>query len=1491
MALIAETDIAVIGMGCRFPGASNPSSFWKNLIDGRECITFFSREELLAAGHDTALLDNPSYVTARGVLDNIEKFDASLFDMTPVEAAMTDPQHRLFLECAWEAMEDGGYDGSRCTFPIGVYGGCGANSYLRDHVLPTRRKDDLAGLYQMVQANGNDFLATKTAYKLNLTGPAITIQTACSTSLVAVHCGCQAIINGECDMALAGGVSIFLPQKTGYLYQEGMILSADGHCRAFDASASGTVMGSGAGVVLLKRLEDAVLDGDCVYGVIKGGAVNNDGAAKVGFTAPGVEGQIRVIREAQAVSGVSSAAISYVETHGTATPMGDPIEIEALRRAFGTEAGTRQLCRIGSVKTNIGHCDAASGIAGLIKTLLSLKHGMIPPSLNFEKPNPVIDFAATPFQVCTTPARWEDAGGPRVAGVSSFGMGGTNAHLIVQQAPVRQKISNRRGCSLIPLSGKSADAVTRSAHQLAGHIAASPEDDIADIAFTLQNGRRELNHRTFFVCSSREEARAVLSASDGTTGHSCTTLDGSMSPVITFMFPGQGSQYVGMGQELYATEKVFRDAIDQCAEIVRPVLGCDPRKYILQKEAALAEELQQTAIAQPVLFCVEYAYAMLLTGWGILPQSVIGHSLGEYVAACIAGIFSLPDALRLVAARGALMQRQPKGMMVAVMMAEEELEPLVHGDIALAAVNGSSCTLSGPDAAMQELLETCTAKDIPHVVLKTSHAFHSSMFDSAVDEFASTVEAVSLGVPKILLISNLTGQPVSVHEATDPFYWGRHLRHTVRFGDGLATLLAEPNRLLVEVGPGRTLSGIVLQNRLLTNTQHVVATGCHARDESGSDRAMFGAVGSMWSLGVSVDWQQVAGEERSMRISLPTYPFEREVHWLEAGENSAQTGTVSHGLLPVEQWFNTPGWRRLPQPERERCTDEAKRWVLLSDDRPLAKQIARGLHNRGCQLSTVILEGEEPDAQQLGELLNSRIDASQLHILYLPSLQPLSGESELPERALRFTIALAKALEQQQSDGSVLCDILATGMYDIIGEEQLIPANASLVAAVQSLSREYPFCHCRCIDCGYSDTGKSWPDARVVNLVDEIISSERQQTIALRGGHRWQEQYEPVPLCTTDSVFRENGTYLITGGLGDIGLAFADYISRHFQVNLALTGKSSFPHQHEWADYVEQHGAHSSHGRIIGRLTAIQDRGSRVINLSADVCSHADMQAVVDQVERRFGQIDGCIHGAGITGAEALGPYSNMTIDTFCRVLAPKYRGYCVLRDIMQDRSPDFLIALSSLAAILGGTGMGSYGAANAVMAAHITADNRTGSRWLAVDWDGWRFTGNTVEPAGENIHLRSLIPAAVGAEQLALLAGRKHCERIAVSTTDLNRRLHWWNSAGVELCGVEANTQEADHISVGQDLKNVEEEMVATIWRSVLGTPSLNRNDSFFSLGGNSLQITQAHSRLKESLGVEFPLRSLFEAPRLKDMAALVRQYTKRSEHGGIVPREEMEF
>jgi len=874
--------LAIIGMAGRFPGASTIQQFWQNLCDGVESITFFSDQQLLQAGVDPAVLRDARYVKAGAMLDGIELFDASFFGITPRDAALMDPQHRLFLECAWAALEDAGYGAETGTQQIGLYAGAGINSYLFSDICRTQQVLESIGLFQTMLGNEKDHLTTRTAYKLNLGGPSVTVSTACSTSLVAVHLACQSLISGECDLALAGGVSLRIPQLAGYLYQEEGILSPDGHCRAFDARAQGTVGGSGVGVVVLKRLVDALSDRDCVHAVIRGSASNNDGSAKIGYTAPGIEGQARVIAEAQAVARVDAGQITSIETHGTGTALGDPIEIAALTRVFGSAHGAPPFCALGSVKTNLGHLDVAAGVAGLIKTVLALKHRLLPPLLHFSQPNPRIDFAASPFYVHTTLREWQTNGSPRVAGVSSFGIGGTNAHVILQEAPTVAPIERAPAPQLLIFSAKSETALQEMTVALATHLRQHPDLDLADVAYTLQVGRRHFEHRRMLTCADLAEAALALHtlpAERVLSAHLPVS-----PPAVIFLFPGQGAQQVGMARELYQSEPVFREQVDLCAGLLEPHLGRDIREVLYPSPQQAGDAgLTATALAQPALFLIEYAMARLLMSWGVSPQAMIGHSVGEYVAACLAGVFSLAEGLRLIAARGRLMQALPEGAMLAVPLGEQALHPLLGEPLSLAAVNGPAhCVLAGPSEAIEGVEQRLAERGVVSQRLHTSHAFHSSMLAPLAEPFARLMQDVHLQAPALPFISGLSGNWITAEETTDPQYWVRQMLHTVHFARGISLLLRDSHPILLEVGPGQALSKLARQQSTPAGRQKIVALLPAPRAESAERAAVLNALGQLWLQGVQIDWPAFSAHQASRRLSLPTYPYERQRYWLDA---------------------------------------------------------------------------------------------------------------------------------------------------------------------------------------------------------------------------------------------------------------------------------------------------------------------------------------------------------------------------------------------------------------------------------------------------------------------------------------------------------------------------------------------------------------------------------------------------------------------------------
>ncbi len=878
-----EQEIAIIGMTGRFPGAKSIDQFWQNLCNGRESITFFSDEELLAAGISPGILDNPHYVKAKSMLEDIDLFDASFFGFTPREAEILDPQHRIFLECAWEALESAGYAPEAFEGRIGVYAGASMSSYLLFHLYMNREVVESMGGFQLMVGNDKDFLPTRVSYKLNLTGPSVNINTTCSSSLVAVHFACQSLLNGECDLALAGGVSITATRKASYMYQEGGIASPDGHCRAFDSKAQGTVDGNGAGIVVLKRLPDALADGDTIHAVIKSTAINNDGAFKIGYTAPSANGQAGVIAEALALSGVDPESITYIEAHGTGTTLGDPIELAALSQVFGSRTSKKGFCAIGSVKTNIGHLGAAAGIAGLIKTVLALKHRQIPPSLHFAQPNPKIDFANSPFYVNASLAEWQTKEIPRHAGVSSFGLGGTNAHAILEEAPPRTPSGSSRPWQLLTLSAKTTTALESATAQLAAYLQLHPELPLSDVAYTLQVGRQTFAWRRMLVCQGREEAIQALATGD--PRQIFTHMQESGERPVVFLFPGQGAQYVHMAEELYQQEPLFHEQVERCATILQERLGCDLRTVIYptpEQEATAAQQLQQTWLTQPALFVIEYALAQLWISWGVRPEAMIGHSIGEYVAACLAGVFSLEDALALVTTRGRLIQSLPAGAMLSVALSERDLTPLPEQELTLAAHNAPGlCVVSGPAAAIADLQAHLSAQGVDCRLLHTSHAFHSKMLDPILEQFAKEVRQVQLNPPIIPYISNVTGTWIAAGEATDPSYWARQLRHTVRFAEGLQELRREPERILLEVGPGRVLSTLVRQQSEQNSHRIVLSSVRHPQDGSSDVAFLLSTAGKLWLAGAPLNRKKLYAHERRHRLPLPTYPFERQRYWIE----------------------------------------------------------------------------------------------------------------------------------------------------------------------------------------------------------------------------------------------------------------------------------------------------------------------------------------------------------------------------------------------------------------------------------------------------------------------------------------------------------------------------------------------------------------------------------------------------------------------------------
>jgi amino acid adenylation domain-containing protein len=1503
-------DVAVVGMAGRFPGARDLDAFWQNLRDGVESISFFTEEEVEGTGVEPAVARGPNYVKAGGVLEGAELFDASLFSFYPREAALMDPQHRVFLECAWEALEHAGYNPDSYKALIGVYAGTSINTYLLFNLFSNPDLTGVTEIYQLAIGNDKDFLPTRVSYKLNLRGPSINIQTACSTSLVATHLACQDLLGYQCDLALAGGVSIRLPQKRGYLYQEGSIASPDGHCRAFDARARGTIGGNGVGIVVLKRLEDALADGDTIHTIIRGSAINNDGALKVGYTAPSVDGQADVIATAQMIAGVDPETISYIETHGTGTSLGDPIEIAALTQVFRASTQAKQFCAIGSVKPNIGHLDAGAGVASLIKTVLALKHKQIPPSINFERPNPQIDFENSPFYVNAALSDWETDNLPRRAGVSSFGIGGTNAHVVVEEAPPREPSGPSRPWQLLTLSARTPSALDAATANLAAHLRQYPDLNLADVAYTCHVGRKVFEHRRTVLCRDMEEAMDALESLD--PERVLTGPGESEESSVVFMFTGQGAQYANMALGLYRHEPVFREEVDRCAELLEPLLDLDLRTMIYPaegEEEAADEQLRQTAITQPALFVIEYALAKVWMSWGIEPQAMIGHSSGEYVAACLAGVFALEDALALMVARGRMMQGMPGGAMVSVSLTEQDIEPYLDEDLSVGALNAPGIsTVSGTYEAVDALEARLEEDGVAYRRLRTSHAFHSPMMEPILEPFAERVAQCSRRKPRIPFISNVTGTWITPEQATDPRYWARHLRQTVRFADGVSELLKEPSWVLLEVGPGRTLSSLARRNSEYTPDRVALSSLRHPKTQEPDEAFILNALGALWLAGVWVDWHGFYAQERRHRLPLPTYPFERQRYWVEPGDQGARLDTRPkdlHKNPEVAEWFYMPSWKRADltaTPGLKGLLDSPKRWLIFTDG-GLGARLARRLRETGQKVvivemgdqfgrtdeRTLMLDPGEPADY---DMLFRELSEQQMipdEIVHLWSVTegdgpPLRIEDleELQSRGTYSLLFLAQALQRHDRVSSPSISVVSTNVQEVTGAETLHPVKATLLGPAKVIAQECPGLVCRVLDVEAPEPGIGQAECLVDNLIAELVMAPCDAVVAYRGRHRWVQTFEPVRwdgVDTAELPLRQGGVYLITGGLGRIGLLLADYLARTVQAQLVLTGRSPFPAKDEWEQWLKAHDGGDGIGEKIRELQAIEAHGGDVMVASADVADLEQMRVVIDRTREQLGPLNGVIHAAGLVGEAAVTALQETDSGVFRRQFQAKVHGLRVLEEVLQGESLDFCVLQSSLSSVLGGLGFAAYAAANAFMDAFAHKHNQIDAvPWTSVNWDGWRFGDEPGRSAGLEVAELTITPEE-GVEAFQRVLRLNGAPQIVVSTGDLQARIERWIPSEVE----EETTQPEEKPIAGPRFPRPQlrtayvaprsdlEEAITELWQEVLGLEQVGVHDDFFELGGHSLLATQIISRLRDTYQVELPLRRIFENPKVSGLAEII--------------------
>ncbi|WP_415233551.1 type I polyketide synthase [Pseudorhodobacter sp.] len=1363
-----ENDIAIIGMAAHLPGAENVSQYWSNLIAGVESIRHLTEAELLANGESQARMRHRNYVPAAAPLDDFDHFDAEFFGFSPKEAAILDPQHRQFLEVAWEALEDAGHPAEAFPGTVGVYGGCGMGSYFYFNLCSNPDLVEDTGLFLLRHTgNDKDFLTTRVSHILDLKGPSISIQTACSTSLVAIHYAAQALLTGECDMALAGGVTVELPQGRGYIFNEGEVLSPDGHCHAFDASAQGTVFGSGAGVVVLRRAADALRDGDHIWAIIKGSAVNNDGAAKAGYLAPSVDGQASAIAEAQAIAGVSADTIDYIECHGTGTFLGDPIEIAALTEAFSKTTDAVGFCRIGSVKTNIGHLDTAAGVAGLIKASLALHHGQMPASLNYTTPNPAIDFETSPFRVNDRLTDWPRRKTPRRAGVNALGVGGTNAHVVLQEAPARAPSGESDWpFQLLVLSAKTKAALDNQAKNLAAHLRAHPEQPLADVAWTLKQGRHAFEKRRVIVAESHAGAADLLDGSDPRRVFNHEPLD---SPEVVFMFPGGGAQFAGMARDLYLTEPEFADWMDRGLAILQPKLDYDIRALWLPEpgaEAAANEALKKPSVQLPLIMITEYALAKLYQSWGVVPTALVGHSMGENTAACLAGVLSFEDCIGLVHLRGTLFDTIAPGGMLSIPLAAAEVRALLSADLDMASVNAPGlCVVSGPDEALNTLAKTLAAKQIDTQRIAIDIAAHSKMLGPILSRFGDYLRTIPLHAPNLPIISNSTGAALTAAQATSPEYWVAHLRATVNFAACMETLKA-PNRVFMEMGPGRALSSLAQANGIAA--AQVIPALRHPDQAIPDDQWHIATIGRLWACGVSVDWAPIWGDATRHRVPLPTYAFQRKQYFIAPGQAAATTPDLPMRIEDVAQWGWQTHWRPRAVEVMEGDVDiEAgfddlppQTWLVFMDAAGLAEAAFAPLVAAGHSVIAV-RPGDAfgPDGKGGYRLAPEHGRAG-----YDALLRDLIAQGQTPTRIAHFWLVtdgetfrpgssffhrnieqgfysllfLGQALATENLAQPPQITVFTTGAVQVRAEGLAYPEKATIAGPAMVIPREVPGVTCRTLDLQLparprSGSRRGKPDYSTLlpQVLEELLALPANSMAALRGAKRLERGVKAIALPKTPLTLPQGAPVLLTGGFGGIGLTLAEKLITDHGAKIALIARRPLPDRANWPAYLAKHSPSDATARRILALQRLEGLGGTVLVLAADVTNAQDMRAAVDTITKSFGPIHTVIHAAGVIDDAPLLAKSPASVE---EVFAPKLHGTKVLADLFPDGSVKRLVLFSSTSTQTGPAGQVDYVAANDYLNAYAQSRKGGKTQVLALNWGIWSDVGMAAEALADRM-------------------------------------------------------------------------------------------------------------------------------------------------------------
>jgi acyl transferase domain-containing protein/thioesterase domain-containing protein/acyl carrier protein len=1506
-----ENNIAVIGMACKFPGANDPQSFWQNILTKKESINFFSKSELIHAGIDADLLAEPHYVAARGIISDVDKFDAPFFGYSPFEASITDPQHRMFLEQAWTALENAGYVANQFPGLIGLFAGMADSTYLTHNLL---KNDDFItkyNEYQTMLATSSQFLCSKVAYAMGLTGPCVNVNTACSTGLVAIIMGCQSLINYDSDIVLAGGIHISVPQLSGYLYEESGILSPDGHCRAFDKEAQGTVLSNGCGIVVLKRLKDAINDHDNIIAIVNGWALNNDGTEKVSYTAPSVNGQAACIRQALTYANIEPTEVGYLEAHGTGTLLGDPIEIAALSKGYQYHHYQKsQYCAIGSVKTNIGHTDVAAGVAGFIKAALALKEKILPPILHYHTENEKINFTESPFYVNQTAKTWSAEGNRRMAAVNSLGIGGTNAHLIMQEAPEIQT-TETKSANVLLLSAKtltSLEAVTKKVYKHIQKIAqeANSDNSLANAAYTLQLGRKPFKYRRAIAYSRSTDLLQVLKDSVALS-YNTNECNEKQNSRIIFGFTGQGAQYANMGRELYTQQPLFKTIVDDCCEQISNSINIDLRELLFPDEQFTEyanDMLCNTQYTQPALFIIEYGIAQFLISLGIKPHAMIGHSIGEYVAATLSGVLNLQDALSLVVTRANLISRTKPGAMLAVPLSKEKLAPLLFSDLALAAHNAPElCVVAGTKEriiAFDNFLKSLSQENnLVCQYLSVSHAFHSSFMDEILAEFLQFTAKVSFEEPKIPYISNVTGNWITHSNILNKHYWVDQLRNTVQFSEGINNLALTSNDIFIEIGPGQTLINLIRQHQKNNKETIIINTLPHAKEyqlnKVNSYQYLLNSVAKLWLNGSEVAWEHLYKNEIRKRVPLPTYCFEDYRYWINP--TKADKKINERNISTVDCLYSVTWERDLKLSTGQNRTNTIvkqldslelslnKCWLIFHTQSAFCDELIRQLKHENQYVYTIsmgnqfsILDDQtftiapENKSDYLKLLQAIATPIENLYVIHCWTLNDKSMENNMTLQQGAYSLLfLSQAFTEVSPEKNLKILTLSNHVHKVIGDEIIFPEKAAIVGPCKVIPQEQENVLCKFIDIDLEYCSLAKLVAAIYWEANNIKYEDYQADIAYRGNYRWLRRFKP---CThyieTNQTKRlkQNGIYLITGGLGGIGLTLAEDLAENYQAHLILISQSALKPESDWSTWLDSDGYKDPKTlRQITVLNKIKNKAGSLTIKQVCVEDEKKMRAVIEFILQKFGHIDGVIHAAGIPGD---GIAQLKTIDAYNRVLQPKLAGTQVLIKLLKEQALDFFVFFSSITAITGSLGQIDYCSANLVLDAYANADCFTQPVFcVTMNWQAWRDVGMAVDSKTMLIDLTD--SNSVSTKQAITLFKK-------IVNSDLNQVIisgikpDQANINNIHIKHpIQSHDDQANANKLSNTLDHKQDNVIETLlhlWRDILGINNINLDDDFYQLGGHSLLAITLLTRIQKKLGIRIPSTVLLTEKTIRSLA-----------------------